>query len=369
VQAAPAPVPQIKFGTDISVCSGSGGNIANGAPQSFVVGQQVALVGCAPTNLTVSNQSWTSPSGTAIGGYNASASSGTITQFQQSSNPATTLFYWLDPGNSRTLTYTYWLKNGDSNSATVTFNVAAAPTVNVNIPTTSITISTVQDCNANALQILIFATNVNGTYPAPGQTCLSNLSGTPGITFTGSVANPSPSGLAGTFLWVQLLPSITSTQNDNINILGTSPASTGRIVTTAGLDKQYPASAGLSSQDSPAGPISNDQELNRIFTATMYLLWDPTLSAAGQSTCRAAAPPNSASTCASIPVPIGYVSWGFAADVIQTLKNQVSTGTTWIFNCSSISPPSPSFHSITNVSQENGYGYPTWTATAVNQVQ
>jgi hypothetical protein len=65
-------------------------------------------------------------------------------------------------------------------------------------------------------------------------------------------------------------------------------------------------------------------------------MWDPTIPQQGQNSCRAASVNQQGqavpSTCSSIPVPLGYVTWHWSGDAINTLANQ-ATGTTYILPC------------------------------------
>jgi hypothetical protein len=100
--------------------------------------------------------------------------------------------------------------------------------------------------------------------------------------------------------------------------------------------------------DSP--DIALDQangEEARNFSATTYGLWTPTQDGA----CNAG-------VC-MIPVPLGYVSWSWEGDAINTLQNQ-SNETTWnLLSCSSDS---------VNTFQASST-YPTWTTTWVSKNQ
>ena len=81
--------------------------------------------------------------------------------------------------------------------------------------------------------------------------------------------------------------------------------------------------------DSPEAPLSAT-EMSETFKATTYLLWDPALPATPTApSCQAAsvdyvtgipAPSN----CASIPIPLGMVTWQWSGDAINT---RATTGT------------------------------------------
>lgn len=188
-----------------------------------------------------------------------------------------------------------------------------------------------------------------------------------GMTF--QVTANTPSIATGTFLFVQVIGPNTarylaspSMQNETLG---------------SGLDNFYPypifSTSGTSTSDSPGMSLapSNASAIGEgadTFSATMYLLWDPTVAGTGESSCVAAHTvynPGTGqytptpSTCnGSIPVPLGFVRWGFSADAINTLQNQPTTDTTWRLNCGSPEPLPPQF--------QNSLSYPQWTTTAHN---
>jgi len=141
VMQIPAAKPQIIFFGSQTNCTG-GTNITG--TQSVVVGQEVSL--CAsytvPQGLTVIAQSWSQPSGTVIGGYNASATSGgAVVPLQLLVATTSLTFYWVDTGTSRSITYSYSLSNGSSASATATFNVTGPTGATVTATTYTVNIA------------------------------------------------------------------------------------------------------------------------------------------------------------------------------------------------------------------------------------
>jgi len=132
------------------------------------------------------------------------------------------------------------------------------------------------------------------------------------------------------------------------------------------LDTIYPYSSGnppgtptTRTNDSPNTAISQSWgEYAQSFHATMYLLWTPS------PTGFLPACPNG--VACTVPIPLGSVNWQFGADPINTLAQQTSNNTTWLFNypqpgTSGVAAPqgfqvfnfgsSPSFP----------FDYPTWT--------
>jgi hypothetical protein len=340
IQAEPAPIPNIMF---------QGQNVT-GQTVNVVVGQQIPLTVQINSSLSVTQPSWT-VSGTAIGGYTASKSSASIAT--PTFNQTSTTFYWVYSG-SQPVTFKYCLSNNQCNQGTATFTVAGPPAVSVNPTVDDVTISTVTDCaasdpNNNQVQLLAFG-HLTGTYSSQPLICRQNLSGTPGIQFDATVNQSSTSGTQGTFLWVQLI------SNDSLSKLTQTGPST---CSGSGLDTQYPADNGLSTDDSPSNNmLATQSEKARNFSATMYLMWDPTLT--GSGSCKAATPSN-ASTCTSIPVPLGFIKWGFTGDAISTLDASQGAGSGgWQLAChnknaGSFTPSSAS---------QNSNGYPIWSGAA-----
>jgi len=70
--------------------------------------------------------------------------------------------------------------------------------------------------------------------------------------------------------------------------------------------------------------------------------------------------PTSASigTSGSIPVPLGYVNWGFSGDAINSVPNQSSNNQQWVLSCGKPSPATPTV-------QSSGT-YPPWTTPVRN---
>ena len=102
-------------------------------------------------------------------------------------------------------------------------------------------------------------------------------------------------------------------------------------------------------------------------SATMYLMWDPAIPGPGQQTCAPASTirgadgniTSTASTCTgSIPVPLGYVNWGFSGDAINSVPNQSSNNQQWVLSCGKPSPATPTV-------QSSGT-YPPWTTPVRN---
>jgi len=343
--------PLIMFGVD------NGGSICNtgpsiGSPQTVVVGQQIAFTGCIPSipqGATIASMSWSPflPQGSAVGGYNVMPdnSSAAIVLLSVANCglapycdfPA---FYWVDQapaGSPRQFTFSYTLSNGKSASAVASFvvNGPAAPNIVANIGSMQAIPNDPSEAGAPGLRL-------NGA-ALPG-------GGTVGILFTtlADVVN----GNAGTHSWVQLI------QSDQVQVLNPAAAGNGKggVQTCIsfqgpGLDNNspYPARSIATpydtATDSPDVPlIATYAEEQRLFSAKMYLMWDPTLPGPGQAACTAASDlynptTNSktiaASTCTgSIPIPLASVAWTAAGDAINTVQIQPApNGTTFTIAC------------------------------------
>jgi len=174
-----------------------------------------------------------------------------------------------------------------------------------------------------------------GNTPVPG--------GFVGIDFT---ANAAPA--AGTFQWVQLLNS------DQTNLVSSVGEVSCPVTPESGLDTTYPYPAvnANTTYDTPStNLVSSYGELERSFTATMYLMWDPALPAGCAPATTTAQGVSTASTCTSSPVPLSSVQWHWSGCGINTLANQAN-GTTYSLQCG-----------INNVSAPQSSGFPEWTVT------
>ena len=82
------------------------------------------------------------------------------------------------------------------------------------------------------------------------------------------------------------------------------------------LDTSFPYGNGSIFADDPQSKLQY-AELSQNYSSTVYLMWDPAVPPAGQQTCSPAIASGDTvqpSTCASIPVPLGHVSWGACGD-------------------------------------------------------
>jgi hypothetical protein len=325
-----APAPSIMFG----------GNNVTGTTQSVVVGQQIALSSSVslPSCMSISSQAWSTPGGTAVGGYTASSSSSSasVTALPSTNNSSFT-FYWAYPASSLGMSYQYTMSGGggsvNSPAATTTFNVTG-PTGGSMTTTayTQLTIANLSSCVINGTPVpagpwLAYG-NLTGSCTA--------IQGNPvGITFNPPTGYSNSSN--GAFTPVQLLSS---------DALSGSVNSTG----TPGLDGSYPYSPALPTNDSPTtNLLSSDRSITRTFVANMFLMWQ-------------------SNTANSIPVPLGYQTWGFSGTA--ACSSNCGSASSWAATTNGtpgnignwvVSSPSQTSAGSTTLQ----FGYPTWVGLAV----
>jgi len=381
--------PTIVWGPDSGGGANCGGTNIAGTQQNVVVGQQIAFTACFPQGETITSEMWspTVPPGTVVSGYNASTAGGCVVSFGQTTcgTPPSTgvvcgtssycdfpMFYWVDTGgNGQTFTITYqYTLNGTNytGSAPVTFNVTGPTPTGPNGTFFTATSGTVNVWPAGVAK---GGSAVNPWLEFGNALNNNGMS----LQVTATPPNAPPAGAYASFQWVQLI-------GPNKQQYVTNPATPNGTMGT-GLDNwyPYPTLQGDPDQvsDSPGLeliaydmshsiiPIGEGAE---VFSATMYLMWDPALPGPGQQSCHPASSiydpisktvTPTASTCTgSIPVPLAYASWGFGGDAINTLQTQQSTNTTWLLQpCSAPQPSTPTVQSTT--------AYPTWTNTVQNQ--
>jgi hypothetical protein len=359
----PAPAPTISFGgIDVTNQSCDPNGTPAQAALCVVVGQNITLTASVnlPAGVAVSSQSWAISSGTAVGGYAASATSCTSANPLYSCGgsvvPLNTTgpnftFYWVDAnavgtGATRRMTYTYWLNNDPNNSAAaaVTFTVTGPSGVDVQVTQ-----------NPGYIDIIPVTFSLDGTLtpnptgvPALFPGGFTGIGGEVGIQFlVNQTAATFPTNDNGRYSWVQLIKSDTTWQLWS----AATPTPSGtpapgpktcsqfssQTSNMAELDNSYPYGNTATvfttnvpndtATDTPSWELRQDWgEFSRAFSAQMYLMWDPQLPI----NCQPGA------TCTSIPVPLGFVVWGFSADTVNTLdpsqgsdSGTTPTGTSW----------------------------------------
>jgi hypothetical protein len=181
--------------------------------------------------------------------------------------------------------------------------------------------------------------------------------GTVGISFTAKATINS-----GVFQWVQLI------NGDQTNYLNSVGKASCPPTPKSGLDTTYPypfaPASTTTTFDSPNSSLpSNYGELQRSFTATMYLMWDPTIPTGCTPAQTSGNGVSTPSQCTSIPIPLSSVQWHYSGCGINSKANQ-QNGTTWLLQCG-----------INNVStvQASGpavpdNGFPTWSTVVTGPV-
>jgi hypothetical protein len=96
----------------------------------------------------------------------------------------------------------------------------------------------------------------------------------------------------------------------------------GGLPASPELDATYPYSNTNSTNDSfndsPDSPLY-DSEVEQVFSATTYLMWDPAMPSGCSPAVTDADGVSTQSTCSqSIPIPLGSISWSWSGDAIQT---------------------------------------------------
>jgi hypothetical protein len=285
----PPPAAHIYFdGVDIT-----------NTPQDAVVGQQIALTGLVqslPAGVTVKTQAW-EVQGTTVGGFHASRQTGHVQQTDFTK--ADTVFYWIAPSSNtaqqEAVTFAATLSDGLEVTAATTFNLVGP----------------------DSTEVTATPGKVHILFPR-GFLHLEQLSfgrlreGEVGILE--QVSTNTPGNDDGTLLWVQLINEDTVDYERGIE--------TFTCTSTPGLDTGgYPYITGTAMDDSPAmaliGPTFEPNSISRHFAARTYLMWDPVLP----SGCTPPQNPNGDTTCSSIPVPLGYVDWGFTATATRIGRN------------------------------------------------
>ena len=177
---------------------------------------------------------------------------------------------------------------------------------------------------------------------ATGSACPGGLTGvtTAGITFDSPTGYQNSSG--GSFLLVQLISS------DDLQ--WTSSGGPGGENSTPGLDSTYPY-GGPPTSDNPLVYLpSTYTTVSRNFTANLFLMWQ-------------------SSTAKSIPVPLGYQTWGFSGTATcasscgaaGNWKATNTVGTTPGPAAAGFVPSSPS-QTIDLGNNPLVDGFPTWAA-------
>ncbi|MCU1269955.1 MAG: hypothetical protein JWN74_1249 [Acidobacteriaceae bacterium] len=274
------PAPKIMFdGSDVT-----------GATQSVVVGQQIALsVPNSSLPACVASQTWSTPPGTAVGGYNPTNTSATVTPISSVNiNSQTYTFYWVDSSTTaRKMTYYYTLSSGATSPvATTTFNVNGPTSPTMTVTPSSTRLQTVQDSTGASIQIATFGAQLS-PWPTEGP-------GTPaGMSFGATITQPSGYSSANV-QWVQIINSGSGKQING--------STTKTCPIAAGGDGPYPYKASsLDADDSPSTKLLTGTytEETETVSYTMYLMWNSNLTN-------------------SISIALGHVDWTWSFDAKYT---------------------------------------------------
>lgn len=325
----------------------------------------------APSGYTIQSRTWAFSNQSAItGGFvNGAGTPGTQPSASAGGSEAAdpplntqdlVTFYWVNPGdNGETVTYTYTLDNGQSASATATFNIGG-PTDNL-LPNafaqSDITGTSLSNIQGSAAVLKMTNAPVHPRTGAVGVFFNDNAQPVADSTKCPPNVGAPPAAGCGQFIWVQILNSLTQLQlvragdpfepsNASYQLDGTYPYFNGPDYANATWDS--PGRGLLSTWGEGAEP----------FDATMYLLWDPALPAgcipAWTDINTVPYYTDHASTCTSIPIPLGSVHWNWSACAINALASAAGGGTTpsWFLHCGVGSGSSAGMTS----------GYPEWSS-------
>ncbi len=369
------PAPQIFMDAQDAPNLGcQGGSNITGKTKSVSPGQRLFLCVPAPSGFTIQSQQWTVNNNDltkVVNGYAPSGTSGKATLLDPNATDPqadmkhhTLLFYAIVPQTTILVQYTYTLKDASGNarqpvSASTTFTVGGPKGITMTIPTNPVQLAHHND--QNNLDLGLFLSFGNPL-----------VAGQSGITFNAkATSNPS----SGQYQWIQLISRV---QTSNRKAEGThtceSTDNNGNVVTDNPpnptppvLDSRYPYTTDgqltgivASTSDNPGfqltpGVYYEVAELS--FKARMYLLWDPALKSTG-GTCTPASIVNNvpqASTCDSIPVPLGSVAWSWQGDTVnQKTSNAGTVDDSWL-------TPTGSGTAGTFVPAATNTDYPQWS--------
>ena len=322
------------------------------SPIQVLAGAPISLSVAAPSGQTIQSQTWSfGTPGDMVANFNATSKSGGPVAVTNKTSSSLNCFF-IVPGRTETVTVSVTYSGGATASTTEWYSVGG-PTGNI--------LPNVFTQGNNSGTLILDSPNGNpnpNANPATMQMGNAPLNPHVGIWFNDLPTLPTNSG---SFVWVQILNSVTYSQLFQ-NGVGYNPPSDIEL----GLDGEYPYLGGEYSPNKTTSDAPGRTDLysflgeaGESFDATMYVLWDPTIPPSGQTTCTAAwidtttqpYTPNP-STCASIPVPLASVEWTWSACAINSLSAGPNSAPapSWAVNCGK-----------GGYAQPVASGYPTWT--------
>jgi hypothetical protein len=350
-QAKPfVPVPQILQVTsvaDLADCANGSPTYSGASETSVFAGQQILLcILPPPAGFQILSQSWsfdnildiTGGFTNAIGnGGQPSAANGGMEAEDPSLTVSSLEFYFVNPNTTETATYSWTLNTGTSQT-TADFQING-PTGNL-LPNafaqsnnTGTSLSNAQNISAALMSMTNSPLKSGvGVFLSDNAEPVSNGAQCP------PMPGKAPAAGCGQFIWVQILESVTQSL-----VIPSGDTSTPNNASSQ-LDGTYPYFNGPNysnaTWDSPGLGLLHDWgEGAESFNATMYVLWDPALPVgcipAWTDTQTTPYYTPHASTCTSIPIPLGSVQWGWSACAINALAPAAGSGTTpsWFLQC------------------------------------
>jgi hypothetical protein len=259
--------------------------------QDAVVGEQIALTTTTPATTAYDgspvSQVWT-VSGTRIANYAPTTASASVTKLLDADlQKSNVTFYWVYPESPIPVTYQYCVNIKGANpilqcslpaNAAFDLNGVTSPSITFTNEFL-VNVYNLDACNGQAGGSYLVYGNVSGPHaPCTGV-------GKPGLQFFPQGTQPGN----GNLFFVQIV------NKDRIDEIGGT--SNQSCTTSIGVDGQYPYQGQLnptSVVDAPEWGLSAAYPIvTRNFNASMYLFWQST------------------ATSNSIPIPLGYLPWGF----------------------------------------------------------
>ncbi len=327
-----------------------GGPYIDLSDPSAVVGEKLSLttspaaadLAALPVPLTFASTNpttWTVTGGTNIGGYTPTPSSySTASVTPITLNGSTLTFYSVYPASGVAVNYTYCVSGQTTcPESTATFEVTGPTggTMTFTPVAPAVTIANLTTCNDSNGNVfdggpwMVFGTGVTGL-ACPGRSDSVAV----GIHFNEPTGYENDSD--GMYELVQLISS-DSTTGESLGPPG-----------VAGLDGSFPYGYPPSSDSPRIYLLPTASSVTRTFTANMFLMWQSSITD-------------------SIPVPLGYQTWGFTGTA--TCNSSCDSAANWTAVNAPGTTPGPVVDFVPSSSSQTKvgnntlvYGYPTWTS-------